>query len=84
MSTMEGLLRIADESQWANERMGHQDVRVVRVHVGQEQAAVTRVLVATTKTYHTYQPRRSPGHTYSCRDAEDEGYAVLRDASLAT
>ena len=68
MSTMEGLLTVADEElQWANEQMGLQeDTRVVRVQVGQEKAAVTPVLAATTETYHTYLPRRSPVSTDSC------------------
>ena len=57
MSTIKGLMRVADEeSQWANGRMGRQeDIQVVRVHVGQEQAAVTQALVATTQKY-SYLP----------------------------
>ena len=73
-----------EESQWASERMGLQeDTRVVRVQVGQEKAAVTPVLAATTKTYHAYPHRRSPGSTDGFLVGEGEGYAVLRDASLA-
>ena len=58
MSTMEGLLTVADEElQWANEQMGLQeDIRVVRVQVGQERAAVTPVLAAAMETYHAYPP----------------------------
>ena len=52
-----------------------EDVRVVRVQVGREQAALTPVLAAAMKTYHTYPPRRSPGSTDGFLVGEGEGYA---------
>ena len=58
MSTMEWLMRVADEeSQWVSERMGlPEGIQVVRVEVGRERAAVTPVLAAAMKTYHAYPP----------------------------
>ena len=48
---------------------------MVRVQVGREQAALTPVLAAAMKTYHTYPPRRSPLPTDSYPDAEGDRYA---------
>ena len=77
ISTMEGLLTVADEeSQRANEWTGlPEDIRVVRVQVGRRGAAVTPVITAEMKMYHTYPPRRSPLPTDSYPDAEKDRYA---------
>ena len=60
-----------------------QDIIVVRVRVGRDQATVTPVLAAEIKKYCAYPRGSSPGPTDICLHGEGDRYAVLRDASLA-
>ena len=60
-----------------------QDIIVVRVQVGRDQATVTPVLAAEIKKYCAYPPERSPGPTESCLDGEGDGYGVPSVACFA-